>query len=209
MAKAVEAVIFDFGGVIINLDYPATDKALRALLGEEGEIRYTKSFQSNVFDDFEIGAIGEEEFYRSLREGSGKELSKSDIDKAWNAMLLDVPAERLDFIRAVAKKHRVFLFSNTNSIHKTAFDKTLEIQLGKGGFDKLFEKAYYSHSFGMRKPHVETYRALLKDAGLKAETTLFIDDNADNIRGAEEAGLQVLHLTGDLLKEPRLQELTR
>ncbi|RYZ47479.1 MAG: HAD family phosphatase, partial [Proteobacteria bacterium] len=158
---------------------------------------------------FEIGAIGEEAFYRSLREGSGKELSTADINKAWNAMLLDVPSERLDFIRAIARKHRVFLFSNTNSIHKTAFDKTLELQLGPGGFDKLFEKAYYSHSFGMRKPHVETYKALLKDAGLKAETTLFIDDNADNIRGAAEAGLQVLHLTGELLDEPRLRELTR
>jgi HAD superfamily hydrolase (TIGR01509 family) len=204
---SVEAVIFDFGGVILNLDYPATDKALRTLLGEEGEIRYTKAYQSHVFDDFETGLIGEEEFYRSLREGSGRDLSIDAINKAWNAMLLDVPAERFDFIRQVAKKYRVFLFSNTNSIHKTAFDKTLEKHLGPGGFDKLFEKAYYSHSFGMRKPHVETYKALLKDAGLKAETTLFIDDNSDNIEGARKAGLQVLHLTGDLLAEPRLQEL--
>lgn len=205
----LDAVIFDFGGVILNLDYPATDKALRALLGEAGEVRYTKTHQGKIFDDFETGAIGSEEFYRGIREAAARDVSDDEINRAWNAMLLDVPPARFDYVKAVAARYRTFLFSNTNPLHKEAFDRTLEKHLGQGGFDRLFEKAYYSHSFGMRKPHPETYEAILAKNGLEASRTLMIDDNADNIRGAREAGLQVYHLTGDLLAASALQDLLK
>lgn len=206
-SQILDAVIFDFGGVILNLDYPATDRALRALLGEAGELRYTKTHQARIFDDFETGAISATQFYEGVRSVAGPEVSHDDIRLAWNAMLLDVPSQRVDFLREVAKRYRTFLFSNTNSIHKEAFDRILEKQLGVGGFDRLFEKAYYSHSFGMRKPHPETYRAILDENGLAAERTLMIDDNWDNIRGAREAGLQTFHLTGDLLQADALKDL--
>ncbi len=207
--NTLDAVIFDFGGVILNLDYPATDKALRALLGESGEVRYTKSHQGKVFDDFEIGAIDQSQFYRSIREAAQEPVSDEQIQKAWNAMLLDSPVERFAFVREVAKRYRTFLFSNTNSIHKAAFDKTLEQHLGPGGFDKLFEKAYYSHTFGMRKPHPETYLKMLKENGLKPERTLLIDDNQANIEGAQKAGLQVYLHSGDLLDAHALQTLLK
>lgn len=205
----LEAVIFDFGGVILNLDYPATDKALRALLGESGEVRYTKTQQGRIFDDFEIGLIDAQRFYRSIREAAGREVTDDEIKAAWNAMLLDVPAERFQFVRDVAKRYRTFLFSNTNPVHKEAFDHTLEKHLGPGGFDKLFEQAYYSHSFGLRKPHAATYKAILDKNGLTASRTLMIDDNLDNIKGAAAAGLQVYHLTGDLLQAAELQNLLK
>lgn len=205
----IKAVIFDFGGVILDLDYPATDKALRALLGDAGELRYTKTHQSKLFDALETGRIQADAFYRAIREAAGKDLSDAAIDEAWNAMLLDVPPERFQFLRDVAKKRRIFLFSNTNAIHKAAFDRTLERHLGKGGFDRLFEKAYYSHIFGRRKPELRAYRDLLKENNLDPASTLFIDDNLDNIKGAAAAGLRVYHVTGDLLQEEGLKELIR
>lgn len=207
--NAIEAVIFDFGGVILDLDYPATDKALRALLGEAGEVRYTKSYQSTLFDAFETGGIQPDEFYRILRESSGKNISNEEIDQAWNAMLLDVPPARFQYLKDVARNYRIFLFSNTNAIHKAAFDITLEKHLGPGGFDRLFERAFYSHTFGQRKPNVQCYRDLLRENGLDPSRTLFIDDNAENIKGAAAAGLQVFHLSGDLLREDALKVLAR
>jgi glucose-1-phosphatase len=208
-ANNLDAVIFDFGGVILNLDYPATDRGLRALLGEAGEVRYTKTHQGRIFDDFETGAIGAEEFYRGIRMAAARDVTDLEINAAWNAMLLDVLPARFEYVKAVASRYRTFLFSNTNPLHKEAFDRTLERHLGAGGFDRLFEKAYYSHSFGMRKPHPETYRTILDKNGLKAARTLMIDDNADNIRGAAEAGLQVYHLTGELLDAVDLQNLLK
>jgi FMN phosphatase YigB (HAD superfamily) len=204
---SLDAVIFDFGGVILNLDYPATDRALRELLGDGREVRYTKSEQGRVFDDFEVGAIDSAEFYRLIRDAAQREVSDEAIAKAWNAMLLDSPPERLAFVQAVAARYRTFLFSNTNPIHKEAFDKTLALHLGAGGFDKLFEKAYYSHTFGMRKPHPETYQKILSDNGLEAGRTLLIDDNLGNIEGAQRAGLQTYHLIGDLMHAEPLKNL--
>ncbi len=207
MARDLEAVIFDFGGVILDIDFAATDLALRTLMGEAAALSYTKMNQSAIFDALEIGAISSEDFYQAIRKAAGKQLSKVEIDKAWNAMLKDVPLARLQFIRDVAKKYRVFLLSNTNGIHKEAFDQTLSKHLGTGGFDKLFERAYYSHVFGMRKPHVATYAALLKDINVEPCKALFIDDNIANIEGAAAAGMQVLHLKGELLEEPALNFL--
>ncbi len=205
----IDAVIFDFGGVILDLNYDATDQALKAMFPESAEIRYSKAAQTALFDAFETGELSPEEFRARLREAAAQDVSDEAIDRAWNAMLLDVPPARIEFLRQVAQRYRTFLFSNTNAIHKTAFDRILARHLGEAPFDGLFEKAYYSHTFGLRKPHVATYEALLKDAGLTASRTLFIDDNKDNIAGARAAGLQVYHLTGDLLQAPELHSLVR
>ncbi|MBC7662002.1 MAG: HAD family phosphatase [Chitinophagaceae bacterium] len=207
--QTIKAVIFDFGGVILDLDYPATDQRLRRLLGEQGQIHYTKTYQSKIFDAFETGSVDENTFYEAIENAADKKVSRQEIDDAWCAMLLDVPPARFHFLKDVASQCRIFLYSNTNSIHKREFDKTLERHLGPGGFDKLFEKTYYSHLFGKRKPHPEAYQAVLTDAGLDPQTTLFIDDNVANVAGAKAAGLVVHHLTGDLLKDHKLSRLIR
>lgn len=203
----IDAVIFDFGGVILNLDYPATEKALMKLVGEGAH--YSQAHQSRIFDDLETGKIDPRKFHDAINSIAGHPIDPEAIDKAFCAMLLDVRPERFDFIRSVARHRRVFLFSNTNEIHKAVFDKTLEKHLGPGGFDALFEHAYYSHLIGLRKPHPEAYRYILKKHGLVAERTLFIDDSKDNISGASSVGLQTVHLTSELIDEPRLQFLLR
>ncbi len=204
----LDAVIFDFGGVILNLDYPATDRALRKLLGEEGEIRYTKAHQSRIFDDFEVGAIDSKEFYQTLIDATDGRISQSEVREAWNAMLLDAPKARIEFVKDVAKHYRTFLFSNTNVIHKEAFDETLSAVLGgKGKFDQIFERAYYSHEFGMRKPHPETYQKVLKENNLLPSRTLMIDDNLENIKGAIAAGMKAYYLSGELLEAEALLNL--
>ena len=203
----MEAVIFDFGGVILDIDYDLTDRAMRALLGVGSGVEYTKARQSEVFDQLEEGKITALAFRQAMSEASGRSLSDDEINRAWNAMLIDVPPKRFALLRKVAERYPIYLYSNTNEIHKAAFDLILERHLGAGGFDKLFRKAYYSHTFGLRKPHRESYEALLRDAGLRAESTLFIDDSMQNIVGAREAGLQTHHLTGDILQDEAL--LTR
>jgi putative hydrolase of the HAD superfamily len=204
----IDAVIFDFGGVILNLDYPATEKALLTLVGKK-DAHYSKAHQGRIFDDLEIGAVDAKGFHEGMNELAGRPLDPQEVDKAFCAMLLDVRPERFDFIRNVGRHRRIFLFSNTNEIHKAVFDKTLERHLGPGGFDALFEAAYYSHLMGLRKPHPESYRHILDKQGLVAERTLFIDDNKDNIAGAASVGLQTVHLTSELIDDPRLQFLLK
>ncbi len=198
----IEAVIFDFGGVILDVDYEATARAMRELLGEDAHVTFTQTQQSAIFDQLETGQISAESFYKRLMAASQRRVSREEIDEAWNAILGETRQERIDFLRRVATRRRIFLLSNTNSIHKAEFDRRLLPFLQGQSFDSIFEKAYYSHLMGLRKPHPIIYRYILDRHGLNAERTLFIDDSEANLRGAREAGLQTYLLRGDLLAAP-------
>jgi putative hydrolase of the HAD superfamily len=198
----IEAVIFDFGGVILDVDYEATSIAMHHILGPQAHIMYSKAQQSPIFDQFEVGQLSRETFYYRLALESGRTLDPADVDRAWNAMLGNTRLERIQFVQRVARYRRIFLLSNTNIIHKEAFDKTLQNVLKGQSFEGLFEKAYYSHEMGLRKPRPEIFRYLIQKHDLNPEKTLFIDDSEANIRGAEKAGLKVFHLHGELLDAP-------
>jgi putative hydrolase of the HAD superfamily len=196
----IDAVIFDFGGVILDIDYGATVRALSQVLKQEPGSFYSQHRQSPLFDEIETGAISEEAFFRGLEAMAGRKVPHNELEDAWNAMLGGVRRERLDFVRDVSQHHRTFLLSNTNSIHKRAFDRTLAKVLGScEAFEQLFEKPYYSHLLGLRKPDAAIFEWVLRTHGLRPETTLFIDDSEQHIRGARALGLQTYHLQTELL----------
>ena len=111
-----------------------------------------------------------------MKAYAGKTVTKDDIIKAWNSILLDFRKESLDYLEKLKKKYKLFLLSNTNIIHLDAFNTIFELTINKHSFDSLFDKAYYSHEIGLRKPGPAAFEFVLKDNNLKAEETLFIDD---------------------------------
>jgi putative hydrolase of the HAD superfamily len=201
--NSVHNVIFDLGGVFLDLDFTLTISALQKLLGVEV---YSRNHQYEFIDQFEMGQISAEEFRSELKTlasaSSGKStLSDPEIDRAWNAMLGALPKERLDWLQELSAKKRVFLLSNTNEIHKSAFDQIAQNTIGSiKAFDDLFEGAYYSHLIGLRKPSPEVYKYIVDRHGLDPHHTLFVDDTYSNLIGAEVAGLMVKHLTDDVTK---------
>jgi putative hydrolase of the HAD superfamily len=109
-------------------------------------------------------------------------------------MLGTFPVERLKWLKEIRKKYKIYLYSNTNLIHYIAFQKIFRECAGEENFDDYFIKAHYSHELGFRKPYAESYKKLLEIENLKQSETLFIDDTAKNIEGAQEAGLQTVLL---------------
>ena len=160
---------------------------------------YAQAQQSGLFDDFETGKTSPDEFIKALRKYLPDTVEDYEIVAAWNALLLPWHKERIELLTNLKSKYKMFLFSNTNAIHKAHFDQTLTEQTGLQTLDTLFEKAYYSHLFGKRKPHPESFEALLRENDLKAEQTLFIDDSIQHIEGARKAGLEVIHLTNETI----------
>ncbi|MEJ7768558.1 MAG: HAD-IA family hydrolase, partial [Chitinophagaceae bacterium] len=122
-------------------------------------------------------------------------LSVEQIRTAWNAMLLDIPAGRIDFLLGLKKRYRIFLLSNTNAIHHEAFQ---QIELKTTGdpvtLNDCFEKAYYSHEIGLRKPDGEIFEYVLNTNRLIAEQTLFIDDTLSNVEAANSINIKGLYL---------------
>ncbi|WP_336514936.1 HAD family phosphatase [Pollutibacter soli] len=199
----VNAVIFDLGGVLINLAPDRTRQAFIDLGIPHFDQLFTVFKATPLFDKLETGHTEIEEFITSLRKESGTTLSNTEIVGAWNAMLLDFRIESLNFIHELKKKMPVFLFSNTNRIHYESFSQTFKKESAYPDLDDFFTKAYYSHDIGFRKPHPEGFQYILEEQQLNPVTTLFVDDNADNIKGATSVGLQT-HL---LLPEESIESV--
>lgn len=192
--KLIKNIIFDLGGVIINLAYHKSVEALRLLSKEQQAIEFNQQAQAELFDLYETGRITSEAFRKGLRETYALTGDDTALDEAWNAMLLDIPGERLELLQELGKTYRLFLLSNTNAIHMDRFNKTVQEVSGEPSLESLFEKTYYSHLVGMRKPDAAVFEYILKENNLVAAETLFIDDSLQHIVGARTVGLQTLHL---------------
>lgn len=190
MEKSVSTILFDLGGVILNLDYNRTIEAFKTMGENNFEKMYSQAQQNNTFDYFETGKISPNEFRSYLKEFLGSETTDQEINDAWNAMLLDLPKERLDFLEELKKKYRILLFSNTNAIHLKKFREIIFEE--HGDFDlleKTFHKTYYSHEIGLRKPHGEAFEYILKEQNLSPEEVVFIDDSIQHVEGAKSIGI--------------------
>lgn len=192
--QKIKNIIFDLGGIFIEIHFSATEKAFFDAGVTNWSQFYTQSTASDLFEKLETGKITPEEFYEGFRKESGVSLTDGQIRNAWNAMLGTFPAERLDWLEKVGKRCNIYLFSNTNLIHYNAFQKSYRESTGKQNFDDYFIKAYYSHQLGLRKPYPGSFTKLLQAENLNPAETLFIDDTAKNIEGAKLAGLQTILL---------------
>lgn len=200
--KKIKNIIFDLGGVIINLDTAATIKAFVDLGINDFENIYSQLSQTNLFDQFDKGLITENYFFNSIKNQFDLKKPLHDLEKAWNAMLLDFPKQRLDNLKKYKESHRTFLLSNTNETHIREFHRTLHQNYGMRDLDQFFEKVYFSCRVNMRKPDKEIFELVLKQNHLDPAETLFIDDTIHHVEGAKRVGIHsVLIKTGEEFDE--------
>lgn len=192
--QGIKNIIFDLGGVILNLDNKRTEDAFTSLGVKDIRSYFGLGHAASFFKEYEMGRISDRQFIDSIRELTGLSVSDASIVDSWNALLLDFPAERFQLLTQLRKSYRLFLFSNTNAIHMTAFQKIYVETFGGGSLEDHFEKTYYSHLLGMRKPDRASFEYILKENQLNAAETMFVDDAIVNVEGAEQAGLRGLFL---------------
>lgn len=201
----IKNIIFDLGGVIVTLDQPRTDAALAHLGGMSGEeFRRVAAENIHLFQAIERGELSNEAFLEGLRKLLGADVTKEALVEAWNEMLVDLPAANLKTLERLGKDYRLFMLSNTNDIHIEQVHKMVKERSGLEDFSSLFEMPYYSQRIGARKPEPESYKHILLTHGLEPGETLFIDDNAENIQGAQALGIQTWHYPLNLLLEEAL-----
>lgn len=189
----IRNVIFDFGGVLFDIDYHAPARAFRELGVERFEEIYSKATQTDVFDLLETGKISNSDFLDYLQRFVPDHVSRKQVLDAWNCILTGMPKERADALHTL-QDHRLFLLSNTNAIHVEEFEQMVDKTVGLDYFKSAFEQVYYSNVIGIRKPHPETYLQVCQWNDLKPEETLFIDDSPQHVAGAKQAGLHAFHL---------------
>lgn len=195
----VDNIIFDLGGVIVNIDYMKTQQHFEDLgLTSFGEV-YSQAAQSGLFDLYEKGLMDSDTFRSRLRQLAPEfKVSDKDLDAAWNAMILDLPSARLEVLYSLKSKVRTFLLSNTNEIHIDCFHNQLKVEHGKDNLSDYFEKVYYSYEVQLRKPDKEIFQHVINKNSLAVKRTLFIDDTIRHIESARSLGLECLHIGSDI-----------
>ncbi len=203
--QKIEAVIFDLGGVILDIDYNLTKKAFEKLGVQDFKEMYSQAEADRLFRDLETGNIKEINFYKEFNKSSSLRLKNEEIRAAWNAMLLTFRENSLAFLNQIKTKYRLFLLSNTNAIHYNVFRKIYHEKERSFPFEDFFERAYYSFEMGKRKPDEDIFEYVLEANNLRPESTLFIDDSVQNIKTAQNLGLQTILLeTGNYIENTGL-----
>lgn len=191
----IKNLLLDMGGVILDVSYQRVIETFKSYGIENFDKIYTQAKQVEIIDLFEEGKCTAEEFRDGIRKLVGKELSDEQIDKAWFSMILEIPRDVIQLLGVLKLKYRLFLFSNTNVLHIEYLKKEFERQLGFDLFNCVFDKAFFSNEIHHRKPHPESFKYVLEQAGIEAEETLFIDDSKQHLEGASKVGLNTYWLT--------------
>ena len=202
MKAILKNIIFDLGNVLFSIDYKKTQQAFEKLGFNNFAEMYSQFSADALFEKLETGTITNVAFYSKMIDSHGGTVTEEQINTAWNCMLLNWRTESLYFLENLSKKYKIYLLSNTNDIHLQEVIKLLKEQTGRESIDELFTVAYYSHKINYRKPNADIFEFVLKDAGLNAAETLFIDDLENNIETAAKLGFKTYQLPeGETIEE--------
>jgi putative hydrolase of the HAD superfamily len=189
--QELKNIVFDLGGVIVDIDINCTIKALKQTLNLPAETEPAKIMEMNLFRQYETGAIKTSNFINGLSQLSGTNVSSDLIIKAWNAMLITIPEERIKLIEKLSGHFRLFVLSNTNALHAKQLESMVP---GYETLSELFEKVYYSHLIGYRKPHEKAFATVIENSCINPTETLFVDDLEVNIAAARQLHFQTLQI---------------
>lgn len=192
------AVLFDLGGVIVNIDYDKTAQAFETIGFENFRDHMSAFHQKETFDLYEKGLITDHQFRQAIQEEFEISVTDDQFDQAWNSMILDIPPDRFDILLAVRQRVPIYLLSNTNAIHIRYFNQVCVEPLGIPSLASKFDHLFYSFEMGMRKPDHEIYQKVISEIKREPTSVLFLDDNPTNIQHASEFGIQTIRIANGL-----------
>ncbi len=199
MNAKIKNIIFDLGGVILDIDENIVYQELEKMGISTSELTHSKEFME-LMSKFDTGIYTAHTFRKKMKAVIGQEkMTDQKFDSIWNAMLLDIPRERIEAIEKVKKHYRIFLMSNSNVIHYDLYVRDLQLRFGYNEFDELFDKSYFSFAEHLEKPDPRFFELILDHEGLLPEETLFIDDMEPNIKVAKSLGINTYHIRRDEL----------
>jgi glucose-1-phosphatase len=191
-------ILFDFGNVLIDLDIPETRRLMGELMREDMREKAEAEIDQLV-KKYETGAISTELFINGILKLAKEDVQALDVIDAWNAMLLDIPKRRIEWLREMKKHHRMALLSNTNPLHLESVFNNIKADHPGLDFEKeFFDGVFYSHKIGLRKPDEKCFLYVLEKLSWRAEDVVFIDDIEENVAAANNLGITGIQLLAEM-----------
>ena len=191
--KTTKNILFDLGGVILDIDVQATLKKFYELGFPSELLQYPLNMTTDLFYRYETGKIDTVGFRDGIRHISGVEVSDEELDDAWNAMIVRIPEKRTTLIKQLSERYDLYMLSNTSPLHAPVYER-MYLETSGIPMHEAFKKIYYSYDIGCHKPDAEAWEYVISDAGIIPGETLFLDDNIHNIKASQELGFQAIHI---------------
>ena len=189
----IKNILFDLGGVILDIDVQATLKMFYELGFPPRLLQYPMNMTTDLFYRYETGKIDTPGFREGIREIAGVDVADDVLDEAWNAMIVRIPGERTALITRLSERYDLYMLSNTSPLHAPVYEQ-MYLQASGMTMHDAFKKIYYSYEIGCHKPDIEAWEHVIRDAGIDPAETLFLDDNIHNIKASQELGFQAIHV---------------
>lgn len=188
----IKNILFDFGGVICNLN-PERCLAEFKKIGCASNIFPNQYSQfSGIFQEIDRGTLSTAGFYEAVRQKSGmSQATDKQIHDAWVSLIEPIPAERFEALKQLKKFHNLYILSNSNEIHWEYIKNHCMYYQGEQVTD-WFKQIFLSHVMHLEKPEPEIFQAVIDQAQINANETLFIDDSQLNLDGAKELGIHTM-----------------
>jgi len=186
--RNIDALLFDLGGVLVEYDWErafAHWAGRCAIPAEHLRGRFTVD---DAFERYERGEMSDAEYFAALRSKLGVDLGHDDLRQGWNCIFIGTIAPTVDLLRRLDPGMPLYVFSNTNAAHHSAWSRDYAAALAP------FRRVFASHDVGRRKPERAAFERVSDAIGVRAERILFFDDVAENVEGARAAGMQAVHV---------------
>ena len=212
--KDIKVLLFDLGGVIIDIDPSITINALKSMSKKSSEdfnaldYKHYKEESSllNFFFEYEKGNINDDKFRNGIREFANLDLSNDKIDHIWNYVIVKINKDLLDVVLSLKNRYKIMILSNTNFIHKVYYDKLVVDIYGKN-LKQLFDKVFYSFEIRSRKPELEIYEKVIDESSYSGKEILFFDDMKKNLEIPEIIGMKTYHVEDITLTKKFLKKI--
>lgn len=199
MMERYNSIIFDLGGVIFDIDFNNT---LRELEEKKGVRIEPTTGLYELCELYEKGRLSNSLFRERMCDYLGVDLLASEFDRIWCATLVGADLAKIEYLRELKDRYKLYLLSNTNEIHwryiTMFFEQTFDID-----FSDIFDKVYLSYQLELSKPDIRIFQSIIDDAHLDVSKSLFIDDRKENLKSALQMGFDVIQspFNGDWMTE--------
>lgn len=183
-----DTIIFDFGGVILDIDPEISRKAFSNIFSSDYiEVIYSRE----LLIKFENGLLSLKGLLSEIESIIKTPINEEVFKRAWTAMLLEYKSERIEWIKKLGNTHNLLMLSNTNEVHYEYFSEKLKREYNLL-FSDLFNNVFLSHEMQLIKPNLEIFKKVLEVENLNPSKTLFIEDTKENVIAANQLGIKTL-----------------